>query len=432
MFASGWTVDTAQAVVDPDGDLGTDLVEGLESLADKSLVRVETADGAAPDEELRFGLHPLLREYALERLDELGERRAVEARFATECVRIAEAASAEILGQDGEAWLRRLDREDRNLRVVIDWALANDAPEPGLRIVASTWRWFHQRGRLREGRALLGELLARPGPIEVRVRIAALAAEGGLAYWLDDGPASRIAYEQRLELAESTGDPRLEADARYDLGFVAMVGEDEAALREHEQRAMELYTAAGDADGMLRARQALVLATFLAGDYATARELELTNLATFRTRSSQLQVADSLTLLAGVNWRLGDLDEGWLRIQESLELFAAIDSASGLARVLGMAAIIQLSDGDPELGARLAGAAYKLVREKGVMLAPVRVLHLPEPAALLTARFDEARSQELMDEGDAMALDAVVATVMASPPTPGASAGQAPEGTTSS
>ena len=31
----------AAAVADPDGDLGIDLVAGLESLADKSLIRVE-------------------------------------------------------------------------------------------------------------------------------------------------------------------------------------------------------------------------------------------------------------------------------------------------------------------------------------------------------------------------------------------------------
>ena len=47
-----------------------------------------------------------------------------------------------------------------------------------------------------------------------------------------------------------------------------------------------------------------------------------------------------------------------------------------------MAAIALISESEPELGARLAGATYRLVREKGVMLAPVRVLHLPDPAGL--------------------------------------------------
>ena len=47
---------------------------------------------------------------------------------------------------------------------------------------------------------------------------------------------------------------------------MAMVAEDGKA-REHEQKALDLYLAAGQADAAVRARQALVLAVFLAGDY---------------------------------------------------------------------------------------------------------------------------------------------------------------------
>ena len=52
--------------------LGIDIVDGLESLADKSLIRIEPAPGGAAEEdaETRFSLHPLLREYAYERLGE--------------------------------------------------------------------------------------------------------------------------------------------------------------------------------------------------------------------------------------------------------------------------------------------------------------------------------------------------------------------------
>ena len=80
-------------------------------------------------------------------------------------------------------------------------------------------------------------------------------------------------------------------------------------------------------------------------------------------------------------------------------MFAANEDTSGLARALGMAAIILLSDGDAELGGRVAGATYRMVREKGVMLAPVKVLHLPDPAGLATERFGADRTAELLAEG---------------------------------
>ena len=101
---------------------GSTSLDGLESLVDKSLVRV---DHPAAGGEPRFGLHPLLREYALERLEEAGEREAVERRFVALCAEIAAAAGARMLGPDALAWLARLDTEDRNLRAAVDWSLAH-------------------------------------------------------------------------------------------------------------------------------------------------------------------------------------------------------------------------------------------------------------------------------------------------------------------
>jgi predicted ATPase/class 3 adenylate cyclase len=429
VFADGWTPDAALAVADPDGDLGVDLAEGLESLADKSLIRpVTAADGAASgvgspvpagDAEVRLGMHPLLREYGLERLDESGERARIEARFAAVCVEIAAVAGGGILGASGEASLARLDREDRNLRAAVERSIAGGDTDVGLRIIGMAWRWFQQRGRLREARAVLAQLLGRPRDGDVRIRIAALAAEGGLAYWMNDFAGAGAAYEERLVLATDTGDPVLLADAHYDIGFLSMVEGDGARLRAHEQAALDLYTTAGVEDGVLRARQALVLAVFLAGDYARAAALERENLAVFRRRGSLFQVADSGTLLAAVRWRLGEPGAAWASALESLRFFLEVDSASGLARALGMAAIIQLSDGDAELGSRIAGATYRIVREKGVMLAPVKVLHLPDPAGLAIERLGAERAAALMAEGEALPLDEVVALVGAAAPPAG-------------
>ncbi len=423
-FASGWTPETAAAVADPEGDLGLELLDGLESLADKSLIRVDAAEGAEPAAQARFSFHPLIREYAVERLEEGGERARVEAAFVAVYVDIAEAAGRAVLAPSGESHLRQLDLEDRNLHAAVDLSLATGDIESGLRIMSGSWRWFHQRGRLREGRALLAQLLARSREVDIRVRIAALAADGGLAYWMDDFPGARAAYEERLRLATTTGDPLLEADAHYDLGFMSMVGMEERSLRSHEERAIELYTALGNENGMAMAHQALVLATFLAEEYDEAARLETANLEAFRRRGSEHQVADSLTLLSAVSWRQGDAAAAWGRVCEGLKLFVEVDSASGLARVIGMASIIQLADGDGEFGARLAGATYRLVREKGVMLAPVKVLHLPDPAGLATERLGPERTEALMAEGEAMAIEDVVAAVAAAPVP-----GQAPDGT---
>ena len=64
VFAGGCTIEDAQAVCDPDGELGIDGLDALASLVDKSLLRQvpDAADGS------RFGMLETIREYALERL----------------------------------------------------------------------------------------------------------------------------------------------------------------------------------------------------------------------------------------------------------------------------------------------------------------------------------------------------------------------------
>ena len=419
VFASGWTAESALAVADPDGDLGVDPMEGIESLADKSLLRIESPGDASSDAAPRFGMHPLLREFALERLEESGERRTVEERFVAECTAIAERAGAVMLAAGGEAATAVLDREERNIRAALDWSLANNASVYGLAIIGATWRWFQGRGRLREASSTLTALLERPAAVDPRVRIAALAAAGGLAYWMRDFVAARAAYEERLTLAEATGDEILTADAHYDLGFIGMVSQDDAMLRAHEERALQLYTAAGREDGAVLAREALVLSLFLGGEYERACELETVNLDVFRRSGSQAQIASGSTLLSAIEWRAGDLAQSWERLIGALSLFHSLNHPPGVVRGLGLASIMLLSGGPSELGARVAGATYRLVRERGLMLGPVHVLHLPEPSVLAEARFGVERAAKLMAEGEVMTIDDLIVALAASPP-PGA------------
>ncbi len=417
VFAGGWTLAAAEAVADAHGDLGIDLADGLESLADKSLVRIEPGGGRGPadDEEVRYGQHPLLREYALERLAESGERTELVARHAQVIAAMAEEVGRNIFGTTSEASVRRLDREAHNIRAAVTWSLEADDPDLGLRTIGSTWRWFQQRGRLREGRALLAELLARPSD-DLLLRIRGLAAQGGLAYWMDDAAGAGLAYRERFALAAELGDRGLLADAHYDLGFLAMIAQDGPGLREHEERALELYLAAGRLEDAVRARQALVLAVFLAGDYPAAHALEEENLEQFRQAGSQYEIADSTTLLSAIDYRLGDSTGSWQRMVDGLRFFGANDAASGVARGLAMAAILQFRDGDPEFAVRITAKAYELVREQEVMLAPVKVLHLPDPADLAAERFGPEGARVLLDDAASIPMADVIAEILAAPP----------------
>ena len=281
VFAGGWTLDEAGAVVDPDVDLGVDPLDGLESLADKSLVRIEPVDPDAPpaDQEARFGLHPLLREYALERLEESGEREALEARHATVMTELAERLGADILTAAGETSMRHLDHESHNLRAAIDWSLAHGAADVGLRIMGATWRWFQQRGRPARGPGSWRSCWAvRPD----RSRPDRRAGRRGRARVLDGRHGRpRRAYEDRLALAEPSAIRASSRTATTTSGSCSW-SRRTRDLRLHEQLALDGYIAAGRESDAVRARQAFVLALFLSGNHAAAREQQEAALESFR------------------------------------------------------------------------------------------------------------------------------------------------------
>jgi predicted ATPase len=81
VFVGGFSLDAIPEVCDADGSLGVDALAGVESLVDKSLLRQER-DQLGDADTPRFGMLETIREYALERLADSGERDALRRRHA--------------------------------------------------------------------------------------------------------------------------------------------------------------------------------------------------------------------------------------------------------------------------------------------------------------------------------------------------------------
>ena len=156
VFVGGFTLDGAKAIA---GDLEHDVVAGVESLLNNSLLR--TAPMAAG--EPRFGMLETIREYASERLLERGDGRAVRRRHAGFYLALAEEAEPALLGPQQLSWLERLDAERDNLRAALTWATEENEADVGLRMGAALWRYWQLRGSDSEGRERLERLLARRG-----------------------------------------------------------------------------------------------------------------------------------------------------------------------------------------------------------------------------------------------------------------------------
>jgi predicted ATPase/class 3 adenylate cyclase len=403
VFHDSWDAGRAQEVIDPDGRLELLVVDGLESLSDKSFVRIEpTAHG-----EPRFRRHTLLSEFALDRLDESGERAECERRHAMAFLEVAEVAGPNLGGTDTPTWVDRVGYEKANMRAAMRWSLTVDEPAVGLRILSATWRYWQLTSQFAEGAMWARELLAHPlATNDIQVRIGALAAQGGIAYWANDFATTRAAYTERLDLAEQLGDELALAEAHYELGFVGVIENDVDFLQMHETIALEIFERLGVPNGVVRARQASVLVHFLRGEYREARDLEVVNLAQFEKAGARLRMSDSLMLLAVASIFIDDLVAAGDYLTRSQRLTSGVvtDELAGLV----VCSHYALRAGHVEDAARLAGAAEAITAETGVTNAALNVLHLPDPAVLVRERLRE-RADTYLDEGRAMSLeDAVV------------------------
>ena len=100
VFAGGWSLEAAEQVCDR-GDLYLDVIDGLASLVDKSLVR-------APAGQERFSMLETIREFALEMLEESGEAEEIRRARAEFFRALAEEAEAHLVGAEQRLWLDRL------------------------------------------------------------------------------------------------------------------------------------------------------------------------------------------------------------------------------------------------------------------------------------------------------------------------------------
>ncbi|MFH8627825.1 ATP-binding protein [Streptomyces vietnamensis] len=144
VFTGGCDLRAAEAVcasvsdVPPTDVLPTDVLDVLGALVDKSLVV------AAPDDRgMRFRLLETVAEYAGERLDEAGERAAVERRHLTYYRELARRTDPELRGPGQVAAIARFEREHDNLRGALRTAVALGDEQEVLCLV-HTLSWFWQ------------------------------------------------------------------------------------------------------------------------------------------------------------------------------------------------------------------------------------------------------------------------------------------------
>jgi predicted ATPase len=241
VFGGGCTVAAAEAVCDAD-------LDRLQSLVDKSLVRLREKD--------RFWMLETIREFALERLRESGEREETRRKHAKFFLALAESAhltsDAIDLGQRHDLVIPEQD----NLRGAIDWALAAGEIVLGLRLVIAIEQFWVTQDPY-EGRRRLEALFSAAGDIPPEVRARALRVLGGLVYIVGDFARGTALHEQSLAEFRALGDELAVAHLLHRLAAEATRMGDGEHARSLSAESLELHRRVGSPSGEAMALGAL-------------------------------------------------------------------------------------------------------------------------------------------------------------------------------
>lgn len=342
------------------------LVEQLGSLVDKSILR-RTDD----EDELRVDMLEALREFAADRLESSGALQELQERHARAYAGWVESAAQHLTGNEGGRWLDRIEREHNNLRAALGWSVGAGRGDVALRLVAATWRFWQMRGHIDEGRDRSEQALRATTEADPALRIKALEATGGLAYWQGDFAGAREHYGAWLDLERAAGNEPGIAEALYNLCFTYFVSrEDLPASRKLAAEALEIYRRLDDERGIALTVWALggieLGEPRLDVDAARAYLSEAETL--LARQGNRPMLAWAHFMAAGVETRAGNADAAREQLGQALAGFVQLQDLSGYAMVLRALARLEWIAGRSESAARLAGASAHIETLSGAQL----------------------------------------------------------------
>ena len=401
VFAGGWTLGAAEAICEVDLDV-------LASLIDKSLVR-RRAGGS--DGEVRYAMLETIREYALERLEELEPDEATCGRYVSYFLDLAESAYPNLRGAESSSWLEQIDEDHDNMRAALAFAVHHGDLETALRLAGALARYWLVHGQLSEGRRWLEAALAQPGRSKARPR----ALRGLALLDLEQGELEQPQHlaEEALALALDQGDPLEAAKAAGLLADAAWYRGDLDTAEAHYKQAVGEARAAGDNLEVAINLHNLGEVYRAAADLDRAETCLQESLQIAAELEDAFGQAGALLGLVYVADARGDLELGMALLTEATELLAGIKHVGGIAECLVSFGKLTAESGDPARAARAWGAASALGAEIGRDLSnpAVATAHEDAVAAARSALGDEAFDRHWV-EGGLLSLDEAAACIV--------------------
>jgi predicted ATPase/DNA-binding XRE family transcriptional regulator len=358
VFAGSFSVETVEAMLSQKS-MSKPVHDLVASLLDKSLLKL------APDfesgREARYTMLVTLREYARDRLQEMGEETEIRNRHLTYYFSLAEKASHELRGPDQVEWLRYLTSMRDDLRSALDWVIETQQTEAALQMGSYlSWFWF-RRSDLGEGRRWLEKVVNLPEASQYPYWYSDVLVQLALCTWLHVGAGkARPFVEEAISVAQGHDNKRSVAWASVILGLVLIYEDDFTNAQAMIAKSKTFFRNVHDEWGYADAVLCQALGAFLKGDLTISLALHEESLAIFRQLGDKYFQNTALRFIGLIWVKQNNLKRGWEALREALLLAHEIDSKYEIAAAINHIGDAALAERNPERAVYLKWAAKNI------------------------------------------------------------------------
>ncbi len=363
--------------------------ECIEALIRKNLLRPTHL--ASDNEQIRVSMLQIVREYALQRLDQSGETESTRQRHLDYYVTLTQSAESSIGTLEHATWMKRISHEHDNLRSALQWALETGRVELALRLTGCVWRFWQMLNLLSEGRHWVALVLQNTENIHSLGRVKTLWGAGWLA--ISQGENVIVAhpfFEEGLALARTLGEQRAVGWLLHGLVDTLFNQDQIEASFQAQEEAHAIFTALDDQDEIawgldMRGRCLLRLKR-----YDEARTSLQQAIAIFRRMAHPSGLAWTLFHLGHVLQEQGDYPGAQAHFKESLHYLSIFGNRWQMAWTLSYMGYNLLLQSQPTQAAPLLAKSINLHIEMGNHIGWFETILKTVQMAIMQEKYSQA------------------------------------------
>lgn len=393
VFRGGATLNVIKAVCVPTWN-HAQILDGLTSLVDKSLITTRVGLNG----ETRFWMLAIMRDYALERLENDGRLEKLCAAHAAYFLDLCEEGDRQQFEGDQTAWSHRIEVEYDNIRTALNWTILQKNAEMCARFIYTMAWWWGINKYAGEGYQFAERVLEMREAIPSALRGMMLRRIGRLVFLHGQ-------YEQARELLEESVTLLRETDEQVELARALNQLSKLANNPELAQESLRIFTALDNKRGLAWVLNTLGEQARLAEDHEAALSYYEESLTLYETFKYHIMLASVYANLGDTVLTLGDVQRAKALFKAGLASANQINSSIKCAYNLAGLACVAVSLERYERAAHLVGFIDQLNVDIGVEFDPIDMRSLERYVAILKDKLSRQQYEIWYEQGRSITLE---------------------------